>query len=70
MTYALKAQRVLADAAVYSRVVKLDEIDPRKGCTYGLRYSCNQAGNVALILQNARIACRPFVAEGSGGGKR
>ena len=60
MTYALKAQRILADAAIPTRVVKMDSSGARKGCAYGLQYSCNQERNVAVILQNARIGFTPI----------
>ena len=40
MTQALRAQKVLANAAVRADVVKADSAHTRRGCAYALSYPC------------------------------
>ena len=63
MTQALRAQRVLANAALRAEIVKADSALTRRGCAYALSYSCNQDGNVRTILENAGIRVRGFYGE-------
>lgn len=55
MTYAMKAQRALGEAAIPSTVVKNESSSSRRGCTYGIRFSCLQENNVRAVLSAARI---------------
>ena len=55
VTYAMKAQKALAAAAIPSTVIKSESPSSRRGCTYGLRFSCQQENNVRLVLEAARI---------------
>ncbi len=59
VTAAMKAQRALATAAIPSAVVKI-ESSSRRGCTYGIRFSCNQLGNVRTVLSAARISVKQW----------
>ena len=63
MTQALRAQKVLADAAVRTEVVKADSAHTRRGCAYALSYPCLQDGNVRTILSSAGIRVRDFYRE-------
>ena len=63
VTYAEKAMRALASAAIYSEIVKLDESRSR-GCIYGLEFSCSQSENVRAVLHNAGIKTKSFSARG------
>lgn len=64
MTQALRAQRVLANAAVPTEVIKTDA-DKRRGCAYALSYSCAQENNVRTLLASAGIRVREFLGERS-----
>lgn len=59
MTQAMKAQNVLATAAIPSAVIKT-EASSRKGCAYGLSFSCQQENNVRTVLASARIAVKEW----------
>lgn len=58
MTYALKAQKVLAGAVIPCSVIKFEASASRRGCVYGIRFSCEQAKNVQRILASAHIAVK------------
>ena len=58
MTQAMKAQRALANAAIFARVEKVDSSMTRRGCAYAVSYSCNQEANVREVLRNAGIRIR------------
>ena len=63
VTYAEKAMRALASAAIYSEIIKLDESRSR-GCIYGLEFPCSQAENVKAVLRQAGIKAKSFSAPG------
>ena len=63
MTQVLRAQKILADAAVRAEVVKADSAHTRRGCAYALSYPCSQEGNVRAILSSAGIRVRDFYRE-------
>ena len=50
MTQALRAQKVLADAAVRADVVKADAAHTRLGCAYALSFPCTQENNVLCVF--------------------
>lgn len=54
VTEAIKAQRVLAAAAIPSEIIK-SEGGRRRGCVFGIGFSCTQTNNVRAILSSARI---------------
>ena len=59
MTLAMKARTVLAAAAIPSEVIKMQS-SSRRGCVYGLRFSCHQLYNVKTVLSNSRISVKSF----------
>ena len=63
MTQALRAQKVLSNAAVRADVVKADSAHTRRGCAYALSYPCSQENNVRTILATAGIRIRDFYRE-------
>ena len=63
MTQVLRAQKVLAGAAVRADVVKADSAHTRRGCAYALSYPCSQENNVRSILSGAGIRVRDFYRE-------
>lgn len=58
MTYAMKAQQVLSAAAIPCTVIKQESASSRRGCTYGIRFSCLQKNNVRTVLDAARISVK------------
>ena len=63
ITYAQKAQKALAAAAIPSSVTKAEVSSSKRGCVYGIRFSCAQESNVRAILSNARIAVKEWIEE-------
>ena len=59
MTAAQKAQRALASAAIPTGLTKLDS-SSRRGCVWGVSFSCNQKENVKSVLSAAGIAVRAW----------
>ncbi len=59
MTVAMKAQTVLSHAAIPSTVIKL-ESSSRRGCSYGLSFSCLQENNVRAVLSTNRISVKSW----------
>ena len=63
VTQAMQAQKVLASAAIPSTVIKLETSSLRRGCVYGLRFSCLQEKNVRHVLSSARISVKKWDTE-------
>ena len=61
MTQTMKAQSVLATAAIRAAVTKLSSTKSQTGCVYGLDFSCRQSQNVRQILSDAGIAVRQYL---------
>ena len=57
VTEAMKAERVLAAAAIPSEIIKI-EGGRRRGCIFGIGFSCVQANNVRAVLSSSRIIPR------------
>ena len=55
VTEAMKAQKVLAAAAIPSEIIKKEGSSRRRGCVFGIEFSCAQQNNVRTILGSARI---------------
>ena len=60
MTQAMRAQSILASAAIRANIVKADSSKTGSGCAYALSYSCEQDDNVRGVLYNAGIRPRNF----------
>jgi hypothetical protein len=59
---ALKAQKALAGAAIPSTVVKNDSSFGSRGCSYGLRISCEQKTNAEGVLSHSGIRVKKWIA--------
>ena len=55
MTVAMKAQRILSRSAIRADVVKISSDESKKGCVYGIEFSCALSGNIRAILDSAGI---------------
>ena len=58
MTQAMRAQRVLAEIAVPTTVIKSNSFGDRRGCAYGVSFDCAQNENVESALQRAGVKVR------------
>jgi len=56
-TLAMKAQSVLATAAIPVNVIKKET--PR-GCVHGISFSCSQTNNVKAVLSRERIRVKQW----------
>ena len=63
MTQALRAQRVLADAAIPTTVVKTNSTNSSRGCAYGISFACAHSENVQNTLANAGVKVRRWKGE-------
>ncbi len=61
MTLAMKAQAVLAEAAIRVSIIKISSSDARGGCAYGVDFPCTQSANVRQILTRAGIRVRQYL---------
>ncbi len=60
MTMAQKAQKTLAAAAIPVEIIKLSSSSARRGCSYGIEFSCNQKNNVVGVLTAAGLAVKKW----------
>ena len=60
MTQAMRAQKILANAAIRADVIKADSSLTKRGCAYAVSYSCLQDDNVKSVLKNAGIRVRSY----------
>ncbi len=60
-TQAMKAQKILSEAAVMSHVLKIPSSKSRRGCGYGVSFDCTQLGNVKTILEKNNITVKEFL---------
>ena len=60
LTAAQKAQRLLAAAAIPSSIIKTEGTSFTHGCSYGIKFSCNQQNNVARVLDGAGVAVKKW----------
>ncbi|NLK38814.1 MAG: DUF3343 domain-containing protein [Clostridiales bacterium] len=61
VTQAMKAQTVLTHEEVPSKIIKLDSSMSKRGCAYGLEYSCLYRKKVNVILDSAELKFEEFV---------
>ena len=62
VTQAQKAQRALSAAAIQSTVIKTEVSSLRRGCIYGVVFSCVQRKNAEVVLSSADIAVKEWGA--------
>ncbi len=64
MTAAMKAQHILANAAIRTEVTKISDAAGARGCIYGVVFPSAQLGNVKNILSAARVSVRRYDTSG------
>lgn len=61
MTQAMRAQTVLAEAAIRANITKISSSQTHNGCAYGVDFPCTQSGNVRSVLNGAGIRVRQYL---------
>ena len=61
MTMAMRAQTVLAEAAIRAAVVKVSSAKSTGGCAYGVDFPCTQMSNAKTVLGGAGIRVREYL---------
>lgn len=61
MTLALKAQTILAEAAIRASLTKISSSQTHNGCAYGVDFPCTQSSNVQTVLSRAGIRVRQYL---------
>ena len=63
LTAAMKAQKILAGEMIQSNVVKNQQSDARRGCSYRLIFSCCHERNVRNIFEREGVRIRGWNGE-------
>ena len=63
----IRAQRALADNGLYCRIVSIDPRLTRRGCTYGIEFSCAEEREIKAALRRAGIGFSQILTNSEGG---
>ena len=63
VSLAMRAEEALAKAAIPSHVLKSEASSSRRGCVWGIRFSCEQTNNVRRVLEASRISVKRWNVE-------
>lgn len=66
LTLAMKAQSALDNSRVNGKIVKLDPSMTRRGCAYGIEYSCDDHKAVRSAFNMANISVSSYIKGGGG----
>lgn len=61
MTQAMKAQSLLADAAIRASITKISSSMTHNGCAYGVDFPCTQSANVSTVLERGGVRVRQYL---------
>ena len=61
MNICIKAQKALADNKIFCKIISLDPKLTKRGCAYGIEFSCSEEKNVKFILRHAGIYPSQFL---------
>ena len=61
MTQAMRAQGLLAEAAIRATVVKISSAQSTGGCAYGVDFPCTQMSNAQTVLTRAGVRVREYL---------
>ncbi len=64
MTSALKAHKALSSASILSNIVKINNSNTHRGCSYGLEFDYSQYYNVQFILKSYNINVSEYIMGG------
>ena len=57
----IKAQKALAENAIFCKIISIDPRLIKRGCAYGIEFSCSDERNVKSILRRAGIHPSQFL---------
>lgn len=66
LTYAIKAQRALAQEGISCEIVKLDSSMTRRGCAYGVEFPCSDQRSVRTVMNAEKITVSSYINNGGG----
>ena len=66
LTLAMKAHSMLTSSGLNGRIVKLDPSMTRRGCAYGIEYSCEDHKAVRSAFNTAKISVSSYIKGGGG----
>ena len=66
LTVAMKANAVLEQSGLSGKIVKLDPSMTRRGCAYGIEYSCEEHKAVRSAFNTAKISVSSYIKGGGG----
>ena len=62
----IKAQKALAQNAIFCKIVSIDPKLTKRGCAYAIEFSCSEERNVKSILRRAGIYPSQFLSSEEG----
>lgn len=57
----IKAQKALASEGIFSKIISIDPALTRRGCAYGIEFSCAEEATVRRILRQNGIKNAQFL---------
>ena len=66
LTLAMKAASALGAEGLDGKIVKLDPTMTRRGCAYGIEYSCEKHKAVRSAFNAAKISVSSYIKGGGG----
>lgn len=66
LTHAMKGQKLLAEDGISARIVKLDAKRTRRGCAYGIEFSCTDLRRARSVLSSAHLPVSDYINGGGG----
>ena len=61
MTQAMRAQSLLAEAAIRAGITKVSSARTHNGCAYGVDFPCTQSINVRVVLERGGVRVREYL---------
>ena len=61
LNISIKAQKALAGGGIFSKVISLEPSATRRGCAYGLEFSCAEENTVRSLLRRAGVFPSEFI---------
>jgi hypothetical protein len=61
LNLSIKAQKALAQEKIYCKIISLDPSLTKRGCAYGIEFSCSEERNVRTVLRRAGIYPSQFI---------
>lgn len=66
LTHAMKGQKLLEGIGIAANIVKIDAKKTRKGCSYGIEFSCSEMKKARSTLGAAHLPISDYFSGGGG----